>query len=313
MPSPTSLNSSMNPDVVKAGLDDVFVQEFEVGRGPGVATAETEAIFHQTTATTSAIIEEVFKGTGLWGKKAEEQDVPQSAARVADKITFTVVDFDQSVDIPKRFFDDNMHSTYEKMIKDMAESGRVTKEMNAFEVFRNAFTTSLTADGVTLVSDSHVTIGGYTVDNKMTAALDDTSLDDAIVMLGEQKAQDGTIRGMQPAALLVPMKLYKKACEITKSQLRSGTSNNDTNVFSTAYAIEVYTSPYLGTAAGGSNTAWFLLARNHSIFRWVRQSVQTVLVDWRTQRNNNYIYKGEFREMVGAIDYAGIVGSTGVA
>jgi hypothetical protein len=56
-----------------------------------------------------------------------------------------------------------------------------------------------------------------------------------------------------------------------------------------------------------------LLGRNHSVTRWIRQGVQTVLVDWKIAKNNSYLYKGEFREVYGAPDYVGIVGSTGTA
>ena len=204
-----------------------------------------------------------------------------------------------------------MHASYEKMVKDFGEKGRVTRDQVAFSVFRNAFTTALTADGVALVSDSHLTINGDTIDNKLTAVLSEPTLDDAITMLVEQKDQAGVVMGSMPETLLVPPKLFKLACEITESEKRSGTGDNDMNVYSTKYQINVATSPRLGAAAGGSDTAWFLLGRNHSISRWVRQDIKTDLVDYKFQRNNNYIYKANFREMTGALDYVGVVGSTG--
>lgn len=205
-----------------------------------------------------------------------------------------------------------MHGAYEKMVRDFAEKGRITQNNNAFSVYRNAFTTTLTADGVALISASHVTISGDTVSNLVTGALTETTLNNAIIALSEMKSQDGVVVGSGANALLVPQALYKKACEIVKSERRSDTANNDTNVYSSAYAINVYTSPYLGAAAGGSDTAWFLLGRNHSVTRWVRQGIQTDLVDYKFQRNNNYVYKGSFREVVGAYDYVGIAGSTGL-
>lgn len=306
-----SLNSSLNPNVVKTALDDVFYQEFEVGMGPGLATAETPEIFKQDSADSSAVIMEVFKGTGLWGEKPEEKDVPQATPRVTNQITFTVTEFAQSVDIPKNFFDDNKHGVYENMVRDMAETGRITRDNNAFAVYRNAFTTSLTADGVALVDDSHTTISGVTVDNELSGALTTTTLNNAIVALAEQKAQDGTIRGSQPQALLVPAAEFKNASEIVESELIADSADNALNVYSSKYGIKVFWSPYLGAAAGGSDTAWFLLARNHSVTRWVRQGIETDLVDYKFQRNNNYIYKASFREVVGAVDYAGIVGALG--
>lgn len=309
----SSFNSSLNPNVVKTDLDGEFYQEFEMEKKPGLATVDTEDIFHQDTVDNAAVQWEVFKGVGYWDERDEEEDVANGTPRSSNKITFSVANFAKSVDIPKNFFNDNMHGVYSKMIKDMATTGKLTKEKKGFEIFRNAFTTTLTADGVALCSDSHLTIGGNTVDNALTSALADTSLNDAITMLGEQKGQDGTIRGCVPNALLVPAKLFKKACELVDSQLTAETGNNAINVYSSKYSINVYQSPFLGAAAGGSDTAWFLLSKNHGIYRWVRQGVATDLVDYKFQRNNTYIYKAEYREAYGAVDYVGIVGSTGAA
>ena len=307
-----SFSSSLNPNTVKTALDDVFFQEFNGKRLAHMATAETAEVFQPDNTNKSAEILEVFKGSGYWEERAEEQDVPSGNARINNKITFTVTNFAKSEDIPKNMFDDNLHSSVNKMIRDFGRTARVTRDKNAFATYRLGFTTTLTADGSTLFADSHTNLNGDTVDNKLTAALSDTSLEDAIVKLGEQLAQDGTISGHLPSVLLVPMKLFKEAVEITDSVLTPSSANNAINWVSAKYGIMVKTSPFLGAAAGGSDTAWFLLANTHSITRWVRQAVETVLVDWRIQRNNNYIYKGEFRETVGAISYEGSVGSTGV-
>ena len=36
-----NITSNLNPDVVKTALDEVFMQEFDLQQGPGIATAET--------------------------------------------------------------------------------------------------------------------------------------------------------------------------------------------------------------------------------------------------------------------------------
>lgn len=308
-----SFSSALNPNVVKTALDDVFNQEFNGQKQPNLATAETAAVFKQDTADSSAVIMELFGGSGAWEQTAEEQDLPLGTPRITNTKTFSVVKFAHAVDIPKEFFDDNKHGSYEKMVANFARRARTTRDKNAFAVFRGAFATTTTADGAYLCSDTHTNINGDTIDNLITAALTDTSLNTAIKMLGEQKAQDGEIDGHVPAVLLVPMALYKDACVITESNLRSGTANNDMNVYSDKYGITVYTSPYLGAAAGGSDTAWFLLSDTHSVTRWVRESVNTNLVPYEQSRNDVYTYKGRFREVVGAMSYEGIVGSTGLA
>lgn len=307
----SSFNSALNPNVVKTALDKVFFQEFSLFAGPGEATVETPAIFKQDSMDSSAVIEEVFKGVGLWTEKGQEQDVASATPRVSNQITFTAVTFAKSVDIPKEFFDDGKHGVYERMVRDMGETARITKNMTGFGIYRNATGTTLTADGVALGSASHTTINGDTVSNILTSsALTETTLNNAIVKLAEMKAQDGTIRGTQIACLLVPPALFKKAKEITASELRSATANNDMNVYKGIYGIEVYTSPYLGAAAGGSDTTWFALGRNHSITRWTREGVSTYLNDYTATRNHNYVYGGRYRETYGALDYSGIIVAT---
>jgi len=269
--------------------------------------------FKQDSTDKAAEQEEVFKGVSLWNQRSEEQDVQGDSPRITNKQTFNVIEFAKSVDIPKVFFDDNMHGAYTKMIIDFAEKGRITRDDNAMALYRNSFTSTLTADGATLISDTHTTISGDTVDNKLTSALSEEALNTAIISLVEQKDQSGVVRGGMPSTLLVPPALFKLACEIVESELRSATPDNDMNVYSSKYGIYVAPSKRLGAAAGGSDTAWWLLGRNHAVRRWVRQAVTTDLVPYQNQRNNVYIYKGSFREVVGAIDYAGIVGSTGTA
>ena len=185
-------------------------------------------------------------------------------------------------------------------------------DQNAFGIFRGAFTTTLTADGVSFVNAAHVLIGGGTESNLVTGALSQATLNDAIVRLAQQKDQSSVVLGNQPAILLVPTPLFKKALEITESALISGSANNDLNVYRSAFGITVWTNPYMDAVNGGSDTAWFLLSRNHCITRYIRQGIQTALRDWSISNNRTYLYQCNFREEVAVIDYVGAVGSTGV-
>lgn len=177
-------------------------------------------------------------------------------------------------------------------------------------MFRDGFTATTTADGSYLFA-THTLIGGGTVVNNTTAALSTTSLNTAIIALRQQKNQAGVILGNVPSILLVPSALFKKAVEITESALLADTANNNINVYRSAYGITVYTSPYLDTAAGGSDTAWFLLSKNHAVTRIIRQGVQTALRSWEYSNNRTYLYQANFREVVYCPDYVGSYGSTG--
>lgn len=305
---------SENLAITRTELDEVFFQNLELRDNfPGRATAENGKLFKVTNTTHSAYIGEVNKSTGLWPAIGEVQTIPLGTPHVANKYTITVSDYGNGIEISKNLFDDNMHDVWATDVKNFSLMARVTQDTNAFGLFRGAFTTTLTADGVAFISASHVTLSGATVSNLVTGALTPTTLNDAIVKLGEMKSQEGVIIGAVGAdmILLVPMKLFKLAIEITDSVLISDTANNAVNVYRSMFGIEVMTSPYLGAAAGGSDTAWFLLSTLHSVRRLVRQGVQTALRSWEMSNNRTYFYQGNFRESYFVTDYFGAVGSLG--
>jgi hypothetical protein len=305
-------NSSLAPDVVKTAIDLVFDTEFGYDSIPGLATATTSGVFMQDSTSKSAEIVDQFMGPGYFETRAEMQEVPDATVRVGNQKTFSVVNYAKSIDISKNLMDDDQHSTIDMMIRKFARNARLTRDKNAFNQYNLGFTTVTTNDGVALFSSSHTTLSGATVDNLETGTLTESNLDTLFQSLINQKTQDGTLGGHVPAILLVPTALFKKACEITKSTLKQGTANNDLNYYSELFpGLQVFHSPFLGANYGGSDSAYFLLSQDHSMKRWVRQDIQTALIPWQSQRNNNYIYKAEYREVVGPISFEGMVASNG--
>ncbi len=279
---------------------------------PGVAHATTAEIFKPQDTTHAAWIQSINKGSGLFPAIGETAAVPLSTPHVTNKQTTQILTFAQGIDISKQLFDDNMHGVWAEDVRDFAIKAKDTQDYNAFSLFRNGFVSALTADGSAIFS-THTLIGGGTQSNAGTVALSPTSLNTGVVNLMEQKDQSGVIRGSSPAVLLVPPALWKHAREITDSALIADLANNNINVYRSALGITVWTSHWLGTVAGGSDTAWFLLARRHGFTRLVRQGLETALTDWRYSNNLTYRYQANFREAYFCADYAGSYGSTGVA
>lgn len=304
---------SQNIAIVRTELDDVFFQNFEYdATEPEIVTATYANLFRVIPTEHAQYIREVNKGTGLWNKIGEVQTVPSSTPAVRNKQTVVVADFADSIEISKDLFDDNMHGVWAEDVRQFALMARVSQDDNAMSLFRNSFTTTLTADGVSFINAAHPLIGGGTVNNLITGALSTTTVNNALVALREQKNQAGVILGGTPTVLLVPSKLFKLATEITDSALISDSGNNALNVYRSAYGFVVKSSPYLGAASGGSDTAWWMLTRNHSVGRIVRQGIETALRPWQYSNNRTYLYQGNFREEVSVPDYAGAVGSTGL-
>lgn len=303
---------AQNFAIVQTELDSVFYQNFDAMETfPGTANAQTADLFPVVNTTQAAYIQEVFKGTGLFQPIGEVQTVPTQNPQVTNKQTILVQDWANSIELSKDMFDDNMHGVWAEAVSNFALMARRTQDNNAMSLFRNAFTTTLTADGVSFINSAHPLIGGGTTSNIVSGALSPATLNTAMVALAEQKNQAGVIMGNTPSVLLVPVALWKHATEITQSALIADSGNNNLNVYRSAFGFTVYTSPYLGASAGGSDTAWFLLAKNHGVRRLVRQGIQTALRDWSMSNNRTYLYQANFREEVYVTDYAGAVGSLG--
>ena len=304
---------AQNFSIVQTELDRVFFQQFDYDDTfPGVAHATTAEIFKPQETTHAAWIQSINKGSGLFPAIGETATVPLSTPKVTNKQTTQILTFAQGIDISKQLFDDNMHGVWAEDVRDFAQKAKDTQDYTAFGLFRNGFTTALTADGSAIFS-THTLIGGGTQSNAGTVALSPTSLNTGLVNLMEQKDQSGVIRGSTAKVLLVPPALWKHAREITDSALIADVANNNVNVFRSALGITVYTSHWLGAAAGGSDTAWFLLAARHGFTRLIRQGLETALTDWRYSNNLTYRYQANFRENYFCADYAGSYGSTGVA
>ena len=307
-------NSGLSPNVVQTALDKVFMAEFDYPRMPGVAAAADPVVFQQDSNDNAAVIVEQYQGVGYFGQRAEQQNVPEATSRVGNQQTHSVLNFSKGINISKNFFDDEQHSVVQKIVKDFASRARLSQDQYAFDRYNLGFTTVTANDGVALFSNAHVRLDAGAEDNLETAALTPAALETLFNTLITQLTQDGTLGGHEPAFLLVPPALFKEATEITQSEQAAQTADNELNYYSKVYpGLQVKMSPFLsaGVAGNGSDTAYFLGGRNHSMYRWVRQPIETALVDWRTQGNNNYIYKAEYREVVAPIAYDGLAASNG--
>ncbi len=303
---------AQNFSIVQTELDKVFFQQFDYDETfPGVAHATTAEIFKPQDTTHAAWIQSINKGSGLFPAIGETVSVPLSTPHVTNKQTTLINTYAQGIDISKQLFDDNMHGVWAADVADFAEQAKNTQDATAFSLFNLGFTTALTADGVSIFNTAHPLIGGGTQSNTGTGALNPNNLNTGLVNLVEQKNQAGVISGNTPSVLLVPPALWKHAREITDSALIADSGNNNVNVYRSALGITVWTSHWLGTVAGGSDTQWFLLAKRHGFTRVLRQGLETALTDWRYSNDLTYRYQANYRENYFCADYGGSYGSSG--
>lgn len=318
-----AINDALNPAVVKTELDAVFYQEFDkTEMGRGYATVFSP-LFKQMTMDNGAYILQTYGGSGFWSRKGEEQNVPQQDVVFKNKQTFYAETWADSRKISKEFFDDNMHDAYEMIVKDMAENARETRNLIGFGVYRAAFSGTdpyngisyVTGDGVSWINTAHVTSAG-TVSNQVAGnpTLTPNSLFEAITGLETQRKEGGVVGAQQAKYLVVAPENLRNAIQVTQSEYVSTSGNNAIEIFSNLYGLQTLSSPYLGTSFGGFGTnqeGFIVLSDNHSCTRWEREGITTDLVDYIYQENDNYIYKGRYRDQYGVINYIGAFGSNG--
>lgn len=292
-------------------MDSVFFQRFNATPGPQFTSAQDNMVFQQESSDRAAEIVEVFKGVGLWEDTSEQGEYKGDTPLVTDQITFTHARMTKKFHITEEMIEDDQHSVVKKAISQMGTKGRVTQNSEAMKIYRDAEDVTLTADGAYLLSAAHSNIAGDTIDNTVSGALTEDTLEEGVKLLVEQKDQAGDIIGHEARTLLVPPELFKEAVVITESRLEANTTDNNLNVFSAKYGIIVRQSQYLGLAATGKDDHWFLLGDYHSVMRFKRVPIQTRLLDGAYQDNGDSVYRGRYREVYGAISYEAIVGFEG--
>lgn len=316
-----SFNSGNNPDVVRTELDEVFFAEYEYASEPGIVTAESPVFFKQDSIDRGSVNSGQFGGTGAWTSHLEEESRVLATVRTANAVNRTVLNFKRTLAIPQEFIEDDEgvgHGVVSEAVRHMAFRGRTSRDENALGIYKDAFSGVTTNDAVALISNSHTALDGRTNDNLETGALSAANLEILFRVLLEQRGQDGSVGGHVGNGMLVPPILFPDAQEITKSELKQGTANNDLNYFSQIYpGLVVSQSPFIGSVYNSLNsnaqTSYFLVSRGHSVKRWVRKGIETDIVPPQTDLQDRWFYKGRFREIAGVISWEGIVGSNGTA
>ena len=211
--------------------------------------------------------------------------------------------------IERELYDDEQYRQINKFPAAMARAGRAFVEKEAAKLFINAFTTNL-YDGKPLIANDHPLLDSTgTGDNLTTGALTDANLKIAMQLMRQTVDEAGNLINLSPTKLVVPPALEFTAKEIVNSQLKSGTDYNDINTVKGALEVVVY--DFIGAAAGGSDTAWYLLdgGRHELNFFW------RVKPEFKWDEDfDTFVakYRGYMRFSYGASDWRGIVGSTGV-
>lgn len=193
-----------------------------------------------------------------------------------------------------------------------------TQARHRFDRFNKAFSV-VTAkhlfdfgDGVALCSNSHPDKVGGTHSNVVSASdITQSAIESMVLVLQNQVDDIGEPMPMGGGTkyIVVPPAKVRKAKEQIESEWVPDTANNNINTWRGQGWIMV-TSPFLGAAQGGSDTAWFIVDGMFSplkdvIFKPVSNET------WYDDDTKAFVHDIHFEHKVGAFDYRGLVGNQG--
>ncbi|MCP4573393.1 MAG: hypothetical protein GY838_13640 [bacterium] len=243
---------------------------------------------------------------GLFPTKAEGTDLTLDSIEPGYTKTHTHVTYARGTEVTKESLQDDQDGIMADQAYGLGFAGRQTVETVAFdEVFNNGFTTSTSADGLSIYNSSHELVKGGTWSNTASADLDVPSLEAALTHFAGLVDEAGKKIRMMASKLVVPTALLYQAIRLVESEGRPDTADRAKNAFRN-FSISIFEGHYLS-----SSTAWFLCADARQLkakFYWrQRPQVESEVDFW----SKSGMTSMDLRFSVGVSDPRGLYGSTG--
>ena len=188
-----------------------------------------------TEASDRAFEEEVMlSGFGAAPTKSEGSAINFDDAQEAYTARYNHETIALAFSITEEAVEDNLYDRLSsRYTKALARSMAHTKQVKAASVLNNGFSAGAFAggDGVALLATNHPLTNGSTFANEPStpADLNETSLEDSLISISGFVDERGLKVALRGLKLIIPRQLQFVAERLMASNLRTGTSDNDTN------------------------------------------------------------------------------------
>ncbi len=276
--------------------------------GFGYKMHEEQYSKYMNVETSNRAYEETLSlsGFGTVPEKAKGQSVSYDTSKENWKGRHTNVTYGKGFIVEKELWDDDLSNQIKAMPKELGRSVRHTVEVIGATILNNCTTAADTGpDGKVLAATDHPLGGGGTFKNRPTnfSDLDSTSMEQALIDIGDWVNDKSLNIAAKPVRLVVPTELSWTAAKLLGSDKVPEDANNAINP---AKGLLPYTvCNYLTDA-----DAWFLTTDvpNGVVFYWRRRPEFTQDNDFDTE---NAKWKVVFRCVAGWDDPRGIYCNTG--
>lgn len=291
--------TSQDLQLLRVGISEVFFQNF-------AKPSFYEKVY--TVKESKQEYEEYLHIAGLpnlleWNSDGGE--LPVVAPIQGAKIFFMHKDYGYMWSISKRLLRGNQYRDVSaELSRSAGQSALHTIETLATAVLVDGFSVN-GFDGVPLFGN-HPLLGGGTYNNRITSALSQTALQDAITKFRRTVNHRGQPVVIEPRYLVVPPELEFTALTLVNSTVVPITGSASTDYTNPLKGVaEVVVNPYLLDA-----NDWFLIADKGDqrlVFFWRERPTIATEQDFRTQGISTAI---NMACSVGYLDWIGLVGSS---
>lgn len=211
--------------------------------------------------------------------------------------------------ISKELWDDDQYNVMNEKPRQLGVAARRTEETVASNIFNRAFNSSyLGGDDQELVSTVHPREDGGTSQSNASSTgitFGETNYETGKLAMRSQLDGRGQIIEVMPSVLLIPENLKKTADIVFKSNLRSGTADNDFNPY--LNELKVIEWLYMNR----NDTHWFLIDKETArglVFLWREKANFSQDEAWESDAA---LFKIRERFVTGFYQWRGIWGSQG--
>lgn len=275
------------------------------------------SIFHMETSSRNIEKDSSASGLSKLVRRSEGQAITYEDEVQGFDVTYTHVEDALGTSVSNQLWEDDQFGKILKKPKHLADAKIRTQEQMMADIFNYGFTAGgggmsafTSGDALALFSSSHTREdGGATQSNYTTTDLSEGALENALVGIRQTLDHKGQLFMAKGDTLVVPPALEKEARILLNTTGRVGTANNDINPYNGALKLVVW--DFLGSAAGGSDTAWFIMDSSlHQLnfFNRSDRGIEGPEWDFDTKTAK---WTVDVRHSVGFSSWRGIYGSKG--
>lgn len=298
------ISTGTHPKLLWPGLHSIF------GLAYKDIPLQHTMVFDVATSDKAYEEDQEITGFGLAPVKSEGGAISYDTSTQGPTTRYTNVTYGLGFIETREAVEDNQYkSRATSRTKALARSMRVTKETVMANIFNRGFNSSYAGgDGKEMLATDHPTLDG-TQSNELSIAADlsEASMEDLLIQIMNATDSRGLRINLMGRKLIVPPNLAFEAERIVKSNLQSGTANNDLNAMRSMGMLPdgVMVWRYLT-----DTDAWFIKTDASDSLRLFNRRALEFAKDSDFD-TDNFKHKATERYIGGWTDWRGVFGSPG--